>query len=163
MPNYRRNLVPGGTFFFTVTLRDRRSDLLTQNINALRDAVRAVRTIRPFVIDAFVVLPEHLHCIWTLPEGDRDFPARWRGIKSRFGHAIGQHGVWQNRYWEHTIRDERDYAAHFDYVHFNPVKHGLVVTVSDWPHSTFRHAIAAGHYPTDWAGSQNEPELTGEP
>ena len=162
MPNYRRNLVPGGTFFFTVTLRDRRSDFLTRHIAALRQAVRAVQLLRPFEIDAWVVLPEHLHCVWTLPADDSDFPSRWRGIKSRFGAAIGQRGVWQDRYWEHTIRDERDYAAHIDYVHFNPVKHGLVAHVADWPYSTFRRAVAAGVYPQDWQGSDNEPEFTGE-
>ena len=138
MPDYRRNRVPGGTYFFTVNLRDRASDLLTVQIGALREAVRNVRARAPFYIDAWVVLPDHMHCVWTLPEGDLDFPRRWHAIKAAFSKSppfegtptpdmarLGYRGIWQRGYWEHTIRDERDYAAHVDYTHFNPVKHGL--------------------------------------
>jgi putative transposase len=139
MPDYRRNRVPGGTFFFTVNLLDRRSDLLVIQIDALRGAVRQVRARAPFHIDAWVVLPDHMHCLWTLPEGDADFPGRWRAIKKGFSKSLrdgeprspvmirrGERGIWQRRYWEHTIRHEQDFATHFDYVHFNPVKHGFV-------------------------------------
>ena len=139
MPDYRRNRVPGGRFFFTVNLRDRRSDLLVTQVAALREAVRRVRARSPFVIDAWVVLPDHMHCLWTLPEGDADFAGRWRAIKTGFSKSVpvgeprsvgmmrrGERGIWQPRYWEHTIRDDRDYAAHVDYIHFNPVKHGFV-------------------------------------
>jgi putative transposase len=138
MPDYRRNRVPGGTFFFTVNLLDRCSHLLVTHIDALRDAVRHVRAHAPFRIDAWVVLPDHMHCLWTLPEGDTDFPRRWRAIKIAFSKALpigkprspvrtkrGERGIWRRRYGEHTIRDERDFAAHLDYTHFNPVKHGL--------------------------------------
>ena len=139
MPDYRRNRVPGGSYFFTVNLRDRRSDLLITHIESLRRVVRETRHHLPFHIDAWVVLPDHLHCLWTLPEGDADFPSRWRVIKASFSKNLprsavpvpsglrpGERGIWQRRYWEHTIRDERDYAAHMDYIHFNPVKHGFV-------------------------------------
>ena len=165
MADYRRNRVAGGTYFFTVNLLDRRSDLLVVQIEALRGAVRWVRERAGFHIDAWVVLPEHMHCIWTLPEGDADFAGRWRGIKTRFSKAVpqvepvssvrarrGARGVWQNRYWEHTIRDEADYAAHMDYVHFNPVKHGLAGHPAEWPYSTFRRCVAAGVYPVEWGG-----------
>ena len=117
MPDYRRNRVPGGTFFFTANLLDRRSDLLVTQIRALRDAVRQVRLHVPFGIDAWVVLPDHMHCLWTLPAGDADFPGRWRAIKTAFSKALpareprspamtnrGERGIWQRRYWEHTIR-----------------------------------------------------------
>ena len=139
MPDYRRNRVPGGTFFFTVNLLDRRSNLLVARIDALRDAVHQVRARAPFHIDAWVVLPDHMHCLWTLPEGDADFPGRWRAIKTAFAKSLpigeprspvmtsrGERGIWQRRYWEHTVRDDRDFTAHMDYTHFNPVKHGLV-------------------------------------
>jgi putative transposase len=153
MPQYRRLRIPGGTYFFTVALRDRRSDALVNHIDALRDAVRETLRKRPFRMDAFVVLPDHLHCLWTLPENDDDFPGRWRYLKTRFSKLVGGGlSVWQKRYWEHAIRDERDFAAHFDYVHFNPVKHGLVLHPADWPYSTFRRAVGRGEYPSDWCG-----------
>jgi putative transposase len=143
MTDYRRNRVPGGTFFFTVNLYDRRSRLLVQHIEVLRDAVRQAQRRAPFHIDAWVVLPDHMHCLWTLPEGDIDFSGRWNAIKIKFSRKMPageyrsasralrrERGIWQRRFWEHTIRDERDYAAHLDYVHFNPVKHGLVECVA---------------------------------
>ena len=162
MPDYRRNRVPGGTFFFTVNLLDRRSNLLVANIDARRDAVRRVRARAPFHIDAWVVLPDHMHCLWTLPQDDANFPGRWRAIKTGIVKSLpigeprspvmtrrGERGVWQRRYWEHTIRGDRDFAAHMDYTHFNPVKHGLVGHPEDWPHSSFRRCIASGMYPAD--------------
>ena len=143
MPDYRRNRVPGGTYFFTVNLLERNLRLLTDHIDLLRLAVRQVRTRRPFHIDAWVVLPDHMHCIWTLPVTESVSEVR---------RAKGERGVWQRRFWEHTIRDERDYEAHMDYVHFNPVKHGHVARVADWPHSSFHRSVVAGLYPVDWAG-----------
>ncbi len=101
-----------------------------------------------------VVLPDHLHCVWTLPEGDMDYSGRWREIKKRFAKrlpASEPRGIWQKRYWEHMIRDARDYRAHIDYVHFNPVKHGLAEHPAAWPHSSFLRAVAAGMYTADWA------------
>jgi len=164
MPNYRRNRVPGGCYFFTVNLLDRRSDLLVSEIDALRDAVREARRARPFHIDAWVVLPDHLHCLWTLPPGDADFPNRWRSIKASFSRRVAhpnyrrpslvrkrEAGVWQRRYWEHTIRDDADYAAHMDYIHFNPVKHGLAEHPAAWPFSSFLRCVARGVYPEGWA------------
>ena len=148
MPNYRRNHLPGGTFFFTVNLADRSSHLLVEQIGVLRESVRQAMQLMPFHIDAWVVLPNHLHAVWTLPDGDADFPKRWHVIKTRFsaslpgfGHSPtrrGNRGIWQRGYWEHTIRDERDYAAHVDYVHFNPIKHGYVSDPTAWPYSSYR-------------------------
>ena len=175
MPDYHRNRVPGGTFFFTVNLRDRDSDLLVRQVEMLREAVRRVRARAPFRIDAWVVLPDHMHCLWTLPPGDADFPGRWRAIKIAFAKSLpegeprtpvmirrGERGIWQRRYWEHTIRDDRDFAAHMDYTHFNPVKHGLVGHPADWPYSSFGRCVASGLYPPDWMGGSGEPQETGE-
>lgn len=167
MVNYRRNLVPGGTYFFTVTLRDRSSRLLTEHIGLLRAAFRAVKHKQPFRIDAIVILPEHLHTIWTLPEGDADYPGRVRAIKSAFTHAVvksgipverndkGEYALWQRRYWEHTITDEDDFRRHVDYIHFNPVKHGWIKQVADWPYSSFHHYVRQGILPPGWAGCRN--------
>jgi putative transposase len=165
MTDYRRNFVAGGSFFFTVNLVDRRLSLLTSHVDELRSAIRETRSRHPFSIDAIVVLPDHLHVVWTLPEGDGDFSTRWRLIKSAFSRSIpsgeripasraarGERGIWQRRYWEHTIRDENDFARHVDYVYINPVKHGLVTRVRDWPHSSFHHMVKLGIYPEDWAG-----------
>ncbi len=165
MVQYRRNQVPGGTYFFTVTLRNRRATTLVDNIDTLRMAFHQTRSKRPFVIDAIVVLPDHLHAIWTLPAEDDDYAGRWRSIKSQFTHALdgsgvslaknskGEYALWQRRYWEHTIRDETDLARHVDYIHFNPVKHGWVERVQDWPHSSFHRFVKQGHCPQNWAGS----------
>jgi putative transposase len=172
MVGYRRNFVPGGTFFFTVTLADRRSSALVDHIDALREAFRAGRRERPFTIDAMVVLPEHLHTILTLPEGDADFPGRWRRIKGHFSthmisvagftkrHPNGEYTLWQRRFWEHTIRNEDDFARHVDYIHFNPVKHGLVSRVRDWPHSSFHRYVRQGLLPADWAGDASDDSIS---
>ena len=165
MPDYRRHRVAGGSYFFTVNLRDRRSDLLIAEIALLRSAVRTARARHPFHIDAWVVLPDHMHCLWTLPPGDVDFPSRWQLIKATFSHGVPkpehqrraslvrkrEAGVWQRRYWEHGIRDDRDYAAHMDYIHFNPVKHGFVAHAAEWPYSSFVRCVGLGMYPSDWA------------
>jgi len=165
MTNYRRNFVPAGSYFFTVNLAERNSRLLTDNIEELRAAFRYARARHSFTIDAIVVLPDHLHAIWTLPEGDADFAMRWRIIKAVFSRSLpareqisqsrlrkGERGIWQRRYWEHTLRDERDVARHVDYIHFNPVKHNLVTKVKDWPHSSFHRMVRLGVYPEDWGG-----------
>jgi putative transposase len=175
MSDYRRNRVPGGTYFFTVNLLDRRSDLLVARIDTLRQAVRGAQAKHPFHIDAWVILPEHMHCLWTLPDGDADFAGRWWAIKTAFSKSLpvaearsavrarrGERGICQRRYWEHTIRDDRDYAAHMDYVHFNPVKHGLVSMAAAWPYPTFRRCVARGRYAPDWAGDATEPPEAGE-
>ena len=171
MAEYRRLRVAGGFYFFTVCLRDRRSDLLVGNIALLRQAVKRVRAERPFTIDAWTVLPEHLHAVWTLPDGDDDFSGRWRAIKALFSRGVafgpandrGEHAVWQRRFWEHAIRDEQDFAAHVNYVHFNAVRHGLVRHAADWPYSTFHRAVRAGQYPADWIDTNTDLEIAGEP
>jgi len=165
MPNYRRAHVSGGCFFFTVNLLDRRRTLLVDQIALLREAVATTRRNHPFTIDAFVVLPDHVHAVWSLPPDDRDFSMRWRLIKSRFARALpkrerlsdvriarGERGIWQRRFWEHLIRDEADYARHVEYCYINPVKHGLVERVRDWPHSSFHRDAEAGIIALDWAG-----------
>jgi putative transposase len=166
MPDYRRAWHPGGTYFFTVNLLQRQNnDLLTRYIETLRTVVKSVQQRHPFRIHGWVVLPEHLHCVIELPPGDADFATRWRLIKMDFSKALprterisavrtrrGERGIWQRRYWEHLIRDERDYWAHMDYVHINPLKHGLVERVAEWPYSTFHRLVAQGIYPADWAG-----------
>ncbi|MCB1886370.1 MAG: transposase [Rhodocyclaceae bacterium] len=175
MPNYRRNRIPGATYFFTVTLLNRRDKTLVQNIDLLRDAVRKVKTNRPFHIDAWVILPDHMHAIWTLPPEDADYSGRWRAIKTLFSKGLaqsealparplrsGERGIWQRRFWEHTIRDDIDFARHVDYVHFNPVKHGHAMSVADWPYSTFHRDVASGIYPIDWAGNPDMDSPTGE-
>jgi putative transposase len=172
MPNYRRAFVPGGCWFFTVNLLERRKTLLVDHIADLREAVAITRRDHPFTIDAFVVLPDHLHAVWTLPSGDHDFSTRWRLIKTRFARALPkrerlsavrlarhERGIWQRRFWEHLIRDEADYARHVEYCHINPLKHGFVTRVCDWPHSSFHRDVRAGLFPEDWAGGS---EASGE-
>jgi len=153
MVRYRRNFVAGGTFFFTVTLADRRASTLVDRIAVLRAAFRVTQSERPFAIDAIVILPDHLHAVMTLPPDDPGFSGRWRRIKSRFTHDVmrnglpvmrnrrGEYALWQRRFWEHTVRDESDFARHVDYSHYNPVKYGLVSRVSDWPHSSFHRYV----------------------
>lgn len=167
MRTYTRACVPGATYFFTVNLADRHgNDLLTQHIDALREAFRVTKLDHPFVIEAMVVLPDHLHCLWHLPPGDKDFPMQWRLIKARFSRMLphgerisasrmrkGERGIWQRRYWEHVIRNERDLHRHLDYIHFKPVKHEHVDRAIDWPYSSFHRYVARGVYPANWAMS----------
>ena len=175
MPNYRRAFVPGGTWFFTVTLLDRRKTLLVDQIGALRESTRWTIDRHPFRIDAFVVLPDHIHAIWTLPPGDSDFPLRWRLIKQRFSRSMprgeplstvrrarGERGIWQRRFWEHLIRDDADYQRHVEYCYINPVKHGLVRRICDWPYSSFHRDVASGLVPKDWAGEVDREGNFGE-
>ena len=164
MVHYRRNRIAGGSFFFTVTLYDRQSRILTEHIDLLRSAFRETQRGRPFVIDAIVILPEHLHTVWTLPPGDTDYSGRWRAIKSCFTRALrrtgqpaprhtnGEYALWQRRFWEHTLRDEQDRDRHVDYLHYNPVKHGYVPAVADWPYSSFHRYVKQGLLPENWAG-----------
>lgn len=172
MPQYIRAFVPGGTFFFTVAILERRRQLLTRHIAELRNAFTVVRAQKPYTINAVVIMPDHLHCIWTLPESDADFSSRWHAIKSHFARAIpaterlsprrqkkGERGIWQRRFWEHVIRDERDFERHADYIHYNPVKHGLVRTVAEWPHSSFNRYVGRGLYRIDWAGNEDTRDL----
>jgi putative transposase len=172
MPQYIRAFVPGGTFFFTVTLLERRRKLLTENIDHLREVFKAARRRRPFTVEAIVILPDHLHCIWTLPPGDADFSTRWHDIKAHFAAQIprderlsarrlqkGERGIWQRRFWEHVIRDERDYERHVDYIHYNPVKHGHATRVVDWPYSSFYRYVERGIYDLDWAADDNVRSL----
>jgi putative transposase len=159
---YRRNRVKGGSYFFTVALQDRSSNLLVEHIAELRDAFRLAKARMPFQVDAIVVLPEHLHAIFTLPASDDNYSSRWRLIKSIFTRKLiqkgvtlaangrGEYNLWQRRFWEHTIRDEEDMNNHIDYIHYNPVKHILVERVTDWPHSSFHRYVRSGTLPIDW-------------
>lgn len=170
MSNYRRAGTPGGSYFFTLVTY-RRQPLLTEpdSRRILRESIIEVRRELPFRIDAWVLLPEHLHCIWTLPPGDADFSKRWGLIKAEFSKRAGdpfrraewinvskakhrESTIWQRRFWEHQIRDQADLNRHMDYIHFNPVKHGHVARVIDWPYSTFHRYTTQGVYPPDWGG-----------
>ena len=162
MVNYRRSQTPGGTFFFTVNLRDRSANHLITHIHQLRNCIRSVKQQRPFEIIALVVLPDHLHAVFRLPKNDHDFPGRWKLIKSRFSRALIKEGVvlkksekgeinlWQRRYWEHQIRNEADLQTHVDYIHFNPVKPGHVERANDWPHSSFHRFVRLGILDQHW-------------
>ena len=194
MPNYRRAAIPGGTYFFTLVTCRRQKILCHDNIRtALRDAITTTRVKMPFAIDAMVLMPDHLHAIWTLPENDHAYSARWSMIKrlvtQRVGGIVGAHGapygdgggygfvgcaartgishgppvsasgikrrevaIWQRRFWEHQVRDEADLKRCLDYLHWNPVKHGIVGRVADWPYSTFHRFVREGVYAQDWGG-----------
>lgn len=181
MPNYRRPKVTGACVFFTVNLAARGSWLLVEEIDRLRDAVRVTRQERPFHVDAWVVLPDHMHCVWTLPKGDRDFSTRMAAIKARFSMSMrragfippapvgfenggvnpalrrkGEVGLWQPRFWEHHIRDEADYRAHVEYCWFNPVKHGFVGNPFDWEFSSVHRDRRAGFIPPPPRGFRRE-------
>jgi putative transposase len=165
MPNYVRPKIAGASVFFTVALADRGSSLLVKETNALREAVRATLVECPFRIDAWVVLPDHIHCIWALPEGDADYSVRWKKIKAHFSKTVGrvgprsvskvakgEAGIWQRRFWDHHIRDEHDFNMHLRYCWWNPVKHGLVTRPADWPHSSIHRDIRRGQVEPEWAG-----------
>ena len=177
MANYRRARTAGGTFFFTVvTYRRRRLFHKQESRDILREVIQDVRQRHPFIIDSWVLLPEHMHCIWTLPEDSFDFSMRWSLIKSGFSKRAKtlfhvdewmndskqkhrETTIWQRRFWEHQIRDDEEYRAYMDYIHFNPVKHGLVNRVFDWPYSTFHRCVRSGIYPDDWgSGIYEAPE-----
>jgi len=175
MADYRRYFVPGGTFFFTVVTRDRvplfQEPLARQTLGSV---LRECQQQWPFEINAMVLLPEHLHAIWSLPSGDAAYPRRWGWIKKEFTKAWlagggveqsvtdaqrqrNEHGVWQRRYWEHTVKDEDDLDRHFDYIHYNPVKHGHVECPQDWPYSSFHRWVKRGVYDINWGCGQRGP------
>lgn len=168
MSNYRRCYISGGSYFFTVAT-ERRCGILANDraCDLLRSSIRYCRRTLPFSVDALVILPDHVHTIWTLPSGESDYSKRWGVIKKHFTQnwlATGgveqsvslskqlnrRRGVWQRRFWEHTLRDERDYFQHMDYLHYNPVKHGLTKSVADWPYSSFHYWVKKGLYSTHW-------------
>ncbi|HVJ84376.1 MAG TPA: transposase [Caulifigura sp.] len=171
MPNYRRNYVPGATYFFTVVTHGRRPILADPRAHLhLGNVFRECQQAWPFKLDAIVLLPDHLHCIWRLPQGDDRYSARWSWIKLEFtkrwlasGGVEGQttraqqrehrRGVWQPRFWEHTVKDEEDYQTRFDYIHFNPVKHGYVQSPYEWEPSSFHRWVEQGVYPRRWASA----------
>jgi putative transposase len=168
MPQYRRAKIKGSIFFFTVVLAERRSDLLVDEIDRLRRVYRLVQQRRPFETIAVCILPDHIHALWALPEGDADFSTRWSLIKSGFSRGLEpgsrsaskvvkrEKGIWQRRYWEHVIRDDADFERHVDYIHFNPVKHGHVTRVADWPHSSFHRYVERGLVAADWGGDMKD-------
>lgn len=166
---YRRASTPGATYFFTVNLNNRNSQLLIEQIELLRQVVRHAKRKHPFEIIASVIMPDHLHMIWKLPEGDMDYSKRWSLIKSNFSRQLPafefqnrsrklnrERGIWQRRFWEHQIRDERDLNAHINYIHFNPVKHGYVSQASQWPYSSIHKFIRQGVLPMDWGLASHE-------
>jgi putative transposase len=167
MPRYVR-AKQGGIFFFTVVLAERPSNLLSDEIERLRRSYRSVQQRWPFETIAICVLPDHLHAIWQMPEDDLDFSSRWSLIKSGFSRGLDskqrsaskvakrEKGIWQRRYWEHAIRDDTDLERHVDYIHFNPVKHGQVTRVSDWPHSSFHRYVEQGLLAADWGGDMRD-------
>jgi len=179
MSHYRRLVIPGASYFFTVVTYRRRPILCDTPVrSALRAAIETVRVQHPFVIDAWVLLPDHLHCIWTLPPDDADYSIRWNLIKRSVSLTCAEQyrrtdwmtvskskhresTFWQRRFWEHGLRDDRDFFHHVDYIHFNPVKHGYVERVRDWPYSTFHRYVAHGVYPPDWADIPDIHDITG--
>ena len=168
MPEYIRAKFKGSAFFFTIVLADRSSRLLVDEIDRLRNVYRTVQQRRPFETIAISVLPDHVHAVWALPEGDADFSSRWSLIKSGFSRGLAslprsaskmrkrEKGIWQRRYWEHAIRDDADLERHIDYIHFNAVKHGHVARVVDWPHSSFHRHVERGLLTADWGGDMKE-------
>lgn len=177
MSCYRRATATGSSYFFTVVAYRRRHILCDDAIRStLRTAIEKVRQARPFVIDAWVLLPDHLHCVWTLPDDDADFSTRWMKIKRAVSLTCGENyrcanwvstsklkhresTIWQRRFWEHQIRDEDDFARHVDYIHANPVKHGYVQQAKDWPYSTFHRFVRDGVYANNWGGTMEKMEL----
>jgi putative transposase len=171
MPNYRRNYLSGGSYFFTVVTENRARILLSDIAKqALRESIKDCQKRWTFEVDAFVLLEDHLHTIWTLPEIDTNYSLRWSYIKKEFSKRYliaggkeqergdsRQHrrerGIWQRRFWEHTLRDEKDFERHVDYIHYNPVKHALVTCAKDYSHSTFHRYQKRGVYDLNWGCS----------
>ena len=164
MANYQRLYDKSGTYFFTVVTQERRPIFFNEeNIQKLRNVFKEVMEKRPFNIEAIVILPDHIHCIWKLPHNDCDFSNRWKEIKYRFSidyngpfpksdsmNKKKEKGLWQRRFWEHLIRDQEDFNRHFDYIHYNPVKHKLTERVIDWPYSSFKRFVDKGIYKQNW-------------
>ena len=157
MTHYRHNRVPGGTFFFTVRLLDRSGCLLTDHISAFGEAIRQARSKKPFHVDAWVVLPDHAHSIWTLPPGDYDAASRWRAVKIAFTKALRKSGkpaasecaIWERHYRDRLVASDEEYNALVDYVHNNPVRHGLCQRPADWPWSSLHRFVASGLIPPE--------------
>ena len=178
MSRYIRANTPGATYFFTLTLQDRKSRWLVDHASLLRECLAVTKIDHPFRIDAMVVMPDHLHAIWTLPEDDADFSLRWMLIKRRFTRQLlcrrlldpassaarrgTERSLWQRRFWEHQIRNEDDFARHVEYIHFNPVKHGFVAQARDWPYSSFHRFVRQGVVPADWGLRADVPGPFGE-
>ena len=173
---YRRAFQPGGTYFFTVVTCNRIPFLSgVAAVERLQASIQYDMRNHPFRIDALVVLPDHLHTIWTLPPDDDNFATRWRLIKSHFTRNTterpkentpsrqrkGEQAIWQRRYWEHLIRDAPDFENHVEYIHYNPVKHGLVSAPIDWPHSSFHEFVERGIYPPDWGAGEIVHRMAG--
>jgi putative transposase len=169
MSRYRRSLVPGATYFFTLSLEDRGSNALIEHVDLLRHSYRMVIARRPVRTIAISILPDHLHAVWELPPNDDDFATRWRLIKGLFSRGLpsgkltarrrrkGEKGIWQRRYWEHRIRDDEDLQRHVEYTYYNPVKHGLTGSTVDWRYSSFHRDVRSGLFQADWGltfGSQ---------
>jgi len=174
MPDYRRWFVPGGTYFFTVVTYDRSPFLCEPAArDYLRTTLHECRQRWPFTNVAFVLLPDHLHALWSLPADDANYSRRWAWVKREFSRrwlansAVHQAGnlrqrrrtVWQPRFWEHTIRDEQDFTNHLDYIHFNPVKHGQAASPREWPYSSFSRFVKLGWYDADWGTQPDDPRL----
>ena len=166
MQRYRREKLPGATYFFTVNTYHRQRVLTDPPLyHALKNAIKEVKTAYPFDIEAFVLLPDHLHCVWKMPEIDADYSVRWSLIKRKVSQQCREHiherathsrskrrelNLWQRRFWEHRIRDDKDFENHINYIHYNPVKHGYVCNVKDWPYSSFHHYVKKGILPLNW-------------
>lgn len=186
MPDYRRYFLPGGTFYFTLATYARRPILTTDlGRRCLREAVVTIRRLYPFQLFAVCLLPDHLHCVWTLPQKDADYSTRWKRIKHEFSvrwlaaggtesdvtpsqRHEGRRGIWQPRFWEHTVRDEDDLERCVDYIHWNPRKHELVRRVIDWPYSSFHRFVSTGQYDANWGGTApasiaKQKDIWGEP
>ena len=175
VPNYIRRRVPGGTYFFTLVTFGRRPLFAEPNARALlKSAIQTVQRDHPFQAVATVLLPDHLHTVWTLPEGDDKYSVRWQRIKCEFTESFlaaggfegersrsrqrsGERAVWQRRFWEHTICDDDELVRCVDYTHWNPVKHGYVTRPGDWPYSTFLQFVSSGDYPANWGESDPSP------
>ncbi len=172
MSNYRRARTPGGIYFFTVVTHHRKPRFTNDRARCcLQRAIKEVKSRRPFEIEGICLLPDHIHTIWKLPGSDCDYSQRWNEIKGICAKLLqedacdgdhqsstrgpkGEASFWQRRFWEHAIRSQADYRNHLDYLHFNPVKHGLVRSVVEWPWSSFHRYVREGTYPVDWGGSQ---------
>ena len=177
MSRYKRNYEKGGVYFFTAVTFKRQKIFTGPSMDILRSCFKKTFVEAPFRIEAIVVLPDHMHCIWQLPGGDNDFSSRWKKIKSEFSKRYkekfgelsppisasmkkkGEAGIWQRRFWEHTFRDENDFCIHCDYIHYNPVKHGYAQTPNQWPYSSFQRFVHAGVYDESW-GSARRPEFS---
>ncbi|MBV9575221.1 MAG: transposase [Gammaproteobacteria bacterium] len=162
MSQYKRFYQSGGYYFFTLVSYHRRPIFVNcENVKYFKDAIDKVKKSYPFFLNAIVILPDHLHCIWRLPENDKDFSTRWRLIKRYFSMKMNtainhrnEKEIWQRRFWEHSIRNEIDWQKRMDYIHYNPVKHGLVTSPGDWKHSSFNYWVKKGIYEKDWGSTE---------